>query len=647
MKKALTTIFLIVMILTVAGVALVPNEAEAGCLPFNPMGCVTLLVTYVGNTVLMLTAQFLFVMGVVLNMAMILTLNIKAVYEATPAIESMWVVIRNISSIFIIFGLLYTSVATILDASKTSVKKMVGSIIMAGLLINFSLFFTKILIDTSNIVSMQFYRAIAPDFKNADLTKDGIGKLLSSAYKDGGISNIFQQSLKIPKLYTAGKDGGFLKGINVLGNIQFATYGGAILMIIAGLSFFAAALAFIVRLIMLLLAMAFSPLFFVGMIFPKIQAEAKTYVDKFIGQLTFMPIYLLLMYVALRFISDGDGKGFFASLNTGQENSTGNFILAKAGLAFQYIIAIIVINIPLVAALKAGAMAPKWAGDIKDMAGKWTKNGAAAIGRNSYGALASKVADSNFMKTAASKNALMAGTLKGIRGVASSYNETTKKQADERVKFGESLGYNKSRVDFHDTNVNDLKNQIDEKDRIINNPSSLKADVDLAKSDKKALQKKIRYHENKISEEKRGRQIAYAQRVDPRDIDPDTGKLKPMSLGQHIRKVKGYVAKDEELGSSQIHVKNTEAEVEQLKKELDDKKKEQDTIKNDIKRIDEQDRQGRVVAGDAQDIKRGELKNDLHKLLNGDPAFNVKGIIDLGKEIRDKELEVKRYKNLS
>ena len=187
MKKLLNTILSIIIILIIAGVVLTPQQASAdwasdlSCL-FNPGRCVTnaslsilnSLFASLGNLILTFTSYILSISAIILNISIILTMNIKAIYEATPAINEVWIVIRNISSMFIIFGLLYTSIMTILDINKPNIKGLIVNIIMAGLLINFSLFFTKVLIDASNLVSLSLYRAIAPNAQIVNLTKEAL-----------------------------------------------------------------------------------------------------------------------------------------------------------------------------------------------------------------------------------------------------------------------------------------------------------------------------------------------------------------------------------------------------------------------------------------------------------------------------------------
>lgn len=662
------------MMLTIAGVVFVPNTVEAGwwCLLQGPQACVVQGVAAavgneiidsfaatIGDLILRTSAWFMSIAAIIFNISIILTMNIKAIYQATPAIEQMWVVIRNISSIFIIFMLLYTSIRTILGIGDANIKKLVGNIIIAGLLINFSLFFTRIAIDASNLISLQFYRAITPSSQSTIFNSSDITKILDRSYLDGGISNVLMSGLQITKIYDPQTQKSLLRQ-DVQGSEFFkifvASAAGSGLMVMAGLSFFGAGIIFILRLVILILLMGFAPIYFIGIVFPEIKSKIS---DKWFEwlkqQLIVLPVYLLFMYVALQFISTINGvagqEGFFAALGKAQAGSNevdSGIFLSNVGLILQYTIAFILINIPLYVAVQTGGVSAKWGNGARKWASSKLKGGASFAGRNTYGAMASKVADSNFMKDAASKNIIMAGALRGMRGVAGSYDSTEAKKAEARAKFGESLGYNKTHVDYLDNSIRNMKNSISDQDLIINNPASTRADIDMAKNQKKTYQQAIRRAENAISEQKRTRQIAYAQRLDPRDIDPATGKLRPMSLMQKIRKV-GYVAKNEEMGSSQIHIKNIEAEVEQLKKLLDDKKKEQDTIKGDIKKIDERERQNRMTG--LESAKRDDLKRDLYRLLDGeiDPVtgLRVDGITQINKDITDRELEIKRYKNIS
>ncbi len=426
MKKYLPTLLILVTILSVGGMVFAPHTAMAQ----NPLSngitafftgvtedVASTIIAGLSNFVLMLTAKFVYLTGIFLSLSINITLHIKEILEGTQqfpgglhtSIDTIWTTVRDLSSIFIIFSLLYLSIMTILGQSKTGLNQLIVQIFLAGILINFSMFFVKIAVDGSNLVSLQFYNAIAPDTAG-NLTAQ-------SAFSDGGLSNVFMQSLKLPTIYG---DKGFLQSANVMSALGLATVGGIILMVTAGFSFLAAGIAFTIRTAVILFIMALSPLYFAGMIFPDIKAKVSDKLrDLLLSQLMFMPIYLFLMYIALKLISD---PMFTQIFNVPGSNSFGTLQL---GVILQYTIAIIFINAPLVAAIQFGGMGMKWAPTGLSI----SKGVGGFLGRNVVGRVARGLGKS-FDATAASgkvfgnetlfkKGASVLGALnisQGIRG---------------------------------------------------------------------------------------------------------------------------------------------------------------------------------------------------------------------------------------
>jgi hypothetical protein len=77
-----------------------------------------------------------------------------------PFIVQGWKMIRDISNIFFIIILIWTGLAAVFDIGKASMKQVVPNLIMNALLINFSLFGTRVVIDISNIFSRVFYNTM-------------------------------------------------------------------------------------------------------------------------------------------------------------------------------------------------------------------------------------------------------------------------------------------------------------------------------------------------------------------------------------------------------------------------------------------------------------------------------------------------------
>jgi hypothetical protein len=352
MKKYLSKILASATILTLGVLIFVPQVAGANVVTTLATGATTGFVhetiANFANWILAATSNLLAISGVFLSVAINLTTHIKDIYEKIPGLESVWITVRDISSMLIIFYLLYFSIKKIVGLDDTGVNKLIVNIFIAGVFINFSLFFTKVLIDGSNIISLQFYRAIAPETSQ--------NWTVGQAFNSGGISNVFMNSLKIPKIYNNNN----LKSTDAMASIGFAAVGGIIIMVVTMISFLAAAIAFTARTAILLFCMALSPLYFVGMIFPEVEEKvSKKIMGLFTDQLIFMPVYLFLLYVALRFISD---DGFMAVFNPrGAVQDSSAISSTSIGVVVQYAIAMIFINAPLVAAIAMGGMGMKWA----------------------------------------------------------------------------------------------------------------------------------------------------------------------------------------------------------------------------------------------------------------------------------------------
>jgi hypothetical protein len=78
------------------------------------------------------------------------------------AINTAWSAFRDIANIVIIAMFVFVAIQTILGSHEYGAKKMVARIFIVAVLINFSLLFTKMIIDGSNYFAVVFYNATMP-----------------------------------------------------------------------------------------------------------------------------------------------------------------------------------------------------------------------------------------------------------------------------------------------------------------------------------------------------------------------------------------------------------------------------------------------------------------------------------------------------
>jgi hypothetical protein len=405
---------------------------------------------------LAIAGGLLTIAGTLLNATMTATFNMASIVDNTPAVGLAWTTIRNFASIFIIFMLLFASIKMILGLGSGEAK-LIKNIVIAGLLINFSLFFTKLAVDASNIISLSFYTAIAPTAlgqtgSSVNASNSAAGSfvnLLSTAFDDGGLSNVFMQSLDLQGFANSSPPTGPSPEITQE-NIALANSGGAVLMAFAAVSFLAAAIAFAVRIGVLVMLMAFSPIFFVAMVFPDLSKYSKKWSGMLYAMCIFMPVYLLLMYVAMKVIND---PHFFCFAQTtvsaacraagaNATNVTGGLIGAligphTIGTVLQYIIAIFLINAPLLAAISIAGEGADFMSKMMKSVSKWGQGviGPSTMAQHQIGRGARAISESKAFGAFAKRNpnlALLADS--GLKKVSSASFGGTKGGFDKRVE---------------------------------------------------------------------------------------------------------------------------------------------------------------------------------------------------------------------
>jgi len=303
------------------------------------------------NLVLYMAKYMVTITGALLAISINLTLNIRGFVDKTEGVYLVWTTIRDISGLFIIFMLLYASFMMILDQpSKAtgSVANLIKNIVIAGILINFSFFIVSVLIDASNIVSLALYKGIvgAPPASQSL----NIGAMTKS-FVDGNdvnLGNVFLNHLAPQAFYNIklgdqqSSTPDFLKTI-VQGVV------GTVVMFTISMSFLLASAAFVVRLVLLIILLAFSPVWFAAMIFPALKEKSEHFTATLKAQLIFMPVYLLLLYGSIEILTKSTifvASGYQPSVGTG----VNGWLMGYVTLAVNDFFVIFLLNIPLVVA---------------------------------------------------------------------------------------------------------------------------------------------------------------------------------------------------------------------------------------------------------------------------------------------------------
>ncbi len=276
-------------------------EPTFGC--NSILGCSVLgLGARIAYWVMSLFGVLLGVAGMFLDFVINVTiLNLPKFIKGLEGIRIGWQIIRDALNLVFIFILLYTAIQTIIG--QGDYKKVITKIVMAGLLINFSFFFTSVAIDASNVLTIQVYKAIE---------KVGAGQAtnLTDGSKLSGISAAFMKGLNPQKMFDTARSEGVKE--NYESHIFQQMVFGSIILLVATIIFFAMALMLVVRFITFIILLITSPIAFMNGLLPQLDSQAKKWKEALIGQAVFAPVLMFFMLTTVLIVNN---KGFQDSLN--------------------------------------------------------------------------------------------------------------------------------------------------------------------------------------------------------------------------------------------------------------------------------------------------------------------------------------------
>lgn len=231
-----------------------------------------------------------------------------------------WKLVRDLTNILFIFILVSIGIGTIIGNSKLGDKKLIGWVIIVALLINFSLFFTKVMIDAGNILGTVFYSAMgvkASDTTSAITNNDLFASSNKKAISVAIVSKFNPQtifsktnSLSVNTPNPAGVDEPTPTGTPP-GWFTMISLILSVINVVTAYAFFVVGFLFVGRIVGLWMAMILSPLAFMSLAVPSYMnflfSEYKF--DKWaekVAKLSFSaPVFLFFLYVILSFLNQG------------------------------------------------------------------------------------------------------------------------------------------------------------------------------------------------------------------------------------------------------------------------------------------------------------------------------------------------------
>jgi hypothetical protein len=389
-----------------------PTSDKCG---FSISACFWSLAGTVSYAILGVMGLFLWIAGTILDFIVNYTIvNMASNISGFQGINVAWKLIKDLMNIAFIFLLVYEGIKMILGAGGGGAKKLITGIIISAILINFSLFFTKILIDASNIVSIGFYKSIIT--QSSEATSGGTGPTVAFS----GLSAPFMQSLGLTSFFSVdGFSNTFGRGANADKGLMIMGIAGTVLFLVVAFTFLAIAAMLVVRFIVLILLLMTSPIAYMGWALPFMKSYADEWWNSLKGQLLFAPLYMIMTWVILTFMAS---PGFIKNIDQEAwsklivgDLSTGNVTASPGSIAILFNF-IIIIGLTIGSIIIAKKTASKGSSMI-GQANKWATSAltgavagtAAFAGRNSFGWLGNKVASNVDLQREAKDGTGMSG----------------------------------------------------------------------------------------------------------------------------------------------------------------------------------------------------------------------------------------------
>ena len=404
----------------------------------NPLTWAPAIARAIAVIILTIMALIAGLAGMFLELAMQFTLNMSTLMKQVTIVDVGWTAFRDLANMAFIFILIYIAIKTILDVGET--RKMLKDVIVTALLINFSLFFCKVAVDTSNFIAGSFYNKMQGEYAPAAI--NGL------EWSRGPASTMFA-AMNLPSIFKPATASTYsfsnalidTLGINnlqqVMATITQAVL-GSILLLVFAFVMAAAAVMLVLRVVTLMFLMMLSPLAVVARILPRAQSSWNKWFEAFVNNAIYAPAFFALLYVIIK------------TTKNGLPGYNGNFVdlvkdpMHAVGVIINYVFLIILVAGTIFVAKSLSIHGASTASALGQSASRWARG---AAKRQTVGRTVSAVRDSDTFKNFARKNptigrALYGGMTRvtGSKALSGGYDQQRTKADAKTAKYVAHVG---------------------------------------------------------------------------------------------------------------------------------------------------------------------------------------------------------------
>ena len=171
---------------------------------FDPVCWGRTISVIIGAVLISITAWLLALAGLLFDFVIDVTIvQFGALFDSSlkAGIDAGWTVFRDLSNIVIIGMFTFIAISLILGIKEYGERKMIARVLIIAVLINFSLLFTKMIIDASNFTAKQFHAAATTAGLPASAVSETTGvNPFSGEFAQTGIAGRFVQYMGVTSI---------------------------------------------------------------------------------------------------------------------------------------------------------------------------------------------------------------------------------------------------------------------------------------------------------------------------------------------------------------------------------------------------------------------------------------------------------------
>lgn len=269
------------------------RDCEKGIFGWASVDCAVAGIAIISNIGLKLVAYALGLAGNMFDYSIELAVNSAEFIEKIGVVNPVWTLVRDILNMTFIFILVWIAVQIIIDRKRYTIKKDVVRVVVIAILINFSLFFAKILVDGSNLATLQLYQAT----KSTGVPGD-TGNISVRIMNTLGFQTIYD----IGDIFGSSKINQTVKGCgNAYSSIISVAVFGSLFMIILTLAFLTVGVLFFTRMANIIYLLITSPLWIWGYILENgpMQKVREDWWKRMKRVIQFPVVFMLFMFVGV------------------------------------------------------------------------------------------------------------------------------------------------------------------------------------------------------------------------------------------------------------------------------------------------------------------------------------------------------------